>query len=230
MPQLNSTPSHKRQPINIDGCDFWEWHVIKELPRDPVFPGRRRWLCRCSCGNIKPVQQSSLLYGGSRSCGHESRIRKGLRNNKFKHGMAHKNIWNRWWAMLRRCSDPNVKSYRHYGGRGIKVCKRWLTFERFYADMGEPPFKGASLDRIDNDGDYSPENVRWADKWTQGENRTQAQLLTINGESKTLGRWAHERGLSQSMVRYRFRRYGWTLEEALEFVPRQRPPAISKNR
>lgn len=220
MSQIHSTPSRKREPINVDGCTFGEWLVLHELPKDPVFPDRRRWLCQCSCGNIKPVQMSSLFYGGSLSCGHESRIRKGMANNKFKHGMRHKGIYNRWWSMLRRCSDSNVKSYPRYGGRGIKVCERWLQFENFYTDMGDPPFAGASLDRINNDGNYSPDNVRWADKYQQGDNTSQTRLLTVNGATKPVNRWARENGLNGIQIRLRLDRYGWTPAQAVGLEPR----------
>lgn len=239
MPRFNTT-REKRNLLDLSDSDFGEWHVINETPRDPVFPYRRRWYCKCSCGNIKPVAQSSLLLGRSISCGHEHRQRLG--NASRTHGMrkSHKTIYMRWWAMNRRCCDPKVKSYPYYGGRGIRVCNGWQEFNNFFADMGNPPFHGASLDRVDNDGHYScghcndclsnnwPMNLRWADKWTQGANRAQAQPITINGESKTLGRWAYELKLNQSIVRTRVCRYGWTPEEALELVPR-RAPTNSKN-
>jgi len=242
MPRFNLTRI-PRPPIDISDSDFDDWHVLHELPRDPVYPYRRRWLCQCSCGKIKPILQSSLLLHRSKSCGHEHRQRLG--NKTHKHGLRRKSIYMRWWSMLRRCYDSKVQSYPHYGKRGIAVCASWHEFENFFADMGHPPFEGASLDRIDNDGHYScgkcseclsnnwPMNLRWANKWTQGANRRQARPVTINGESKTLGQWAYERNLNEGTVRTRVRRYGWTPEEALNFIPRrvlhvQRPTAFKK--
>jgi len=210
----------KREPLNIDGCDFWDWHVIKELPCDPVFPGRRRWLCRCSCGNTKPVQASSLLYGGSKSCGHESRIRRGRKNNKFKHGMAHKNIWNRWWSMTRRCHDLNSGSYRNYGARGIQVCERWHSFENFYADMGDPPFKEACLERINNNGNYCPENVRWASRKEQMRNTRSSRFIVANNERRSAAEWEELTKIPSYLIRQRIDRQGWTPDEALGFKER----------
>jgi hypothetical protein len=103
-------------------------------------------------------------------------------------------IYNVWYLMLHRCLNPKDKRWEQYGGRGIKVCERWLVFQNFLADMGERPV-GMTLDRKDNDGDYTPDNCRWATRAEQNSNRTNTRLVTLNGETKTVAQWASVFGL-----------------------------------
>jgi hypothetical protein len=126
--------------------------------------GRRTlWLCRCDCGGERAVTGGQLRQGAVRSCG-------CTRTAPRTHGMARTRIYNIWHAMLRRCRNPNVADYPNYGGRGIRVCDRWQRFENFYADMGDRP-EGKSLDRIDNNGNYEPGNVKWSDAKEQKANQ-----------------------------------------------------------
>lgn len=116
--------------------------------------------------------------------------------------------------MRARCKYPSQVSYKHYGGRGIKICPAWEVYEQFLADMGVCPEKH-TLDRIDSDGDYKPGNCRWATMKTQQRNRTNNQLLTFNGKSQPIALWAEELGMKQKTLRARISDYGWTVAEAL---------------
>lgn len=108
------------------------------------------------------------------------------------------------WAMMRqRCNNPEAKNYRSYGGRGIRVCERWAKFDNFLADMGTAPSPAHTLDRIDNEGDYTPQNCRWADVEKQQNNRRNCIHVTAFGETKTIAQWARATGLSRDMVQHR---------------------------
>lgn len=132
------------------------------------YAGDRKWKCVCDCGNTTNVVTSSLLRGASTSCGCFRSELTVQRNTK--HGMADTPMHYRWKNIMQRCYNPNNPGYADYGGRGIKVCDRWHDFTVFYADMGDAP-EGMSLDRIDVNGDYAPDNCRWASKNIQARNK-----------------------------------------------------------
>lgn len=119
-----------------------------------------------------------------------------------------------WCGMLKRCRTPSYEHYARYGGRGIRVCARWLKFENFLADMGPCP-QGHSLERKDNDGDYAPENCVWVTHRAQSRNRSNTDTLTYRGETKPLIQWAEEVGVSYHALRARLNKLGWSVERAL---------------
>lgn len=114
-----------------------------------------------------------------------------------------------------RCSNVNNQDYHNYGGRGIKVCKRWQELDNFIKDMGDKPSKEHSLDRIDNDGDYEPYNCRWASKEQQDNNKRTNVYLEYKGEKMTLSRWARKLGISKEVMHYRIKA-GWSVEDIIE--------------
>ncbi len=131
-----------------------------------------------------------------------------------RHGMSRTRVYVAWRSMKRRCYAPSVEKFAEYGGRGIKVCERWReSFAAFYEDMGDPP-PGASLDRLDNDGDYAPGNCRWATQTQQLRNTRRNRLLTYAGKTLCIAAWADEVGLSQQLIWNRLRK-GWSVERAL---------------
>lgn len=191
-----------KQKTDLTGQRFGRYTVIKEaITHDK----NRKWECRCDCGTIKEVFQNALVIGRVKSCGCFNK------DQKTKHGLEKHPLYPTWRNMVNRCTNPNDARWHQYGGRGITVCARWIgSPSNFIEDMGDRP-NGASLDRINNDGDYSPENCRWADGAQQHMNRS----VTIWVGDKCLTHAAREKGISLSTVYARIHRSGWTIEEAL---------------
>lgn len=166
------------------------------------------WKCQCDCGSEVTVRTDALTRGPTVSCGCYQL------DKVTKHGMWKSSEYHIWRTMLSRCENPNAHAYKEYGGREIKVCEQWHTFEGFYKDMGKRPTASHSLDRIDNDGGYCPENCRWASKKEQSRNRRDNHLLTFQGRTKCIAEWVEETGLKCSTISERLRR-GWSVEETL---------------
>lgn len=147
------------------------------------------WLCECECGSQVEANGAVLRRGASKSCGCLARELTSIRARR--HGMAQTKEYQLWGAMLRRCLNPNAAGYRQYGGRGIKVCERWMDFGNFYADMGPRPSPRHSLDRFpDQNGDYEPGNCRWATSTEQARNTRSNRMIEFRGESRCLAEWS----------------------------------------
>lgn len=201
-------------PIDITGQKFHRWTVVKRTDSSPK--GQAQWLCRCDCGTEKVLKSIVIRRGISKSCGcYKIEV---LKERSVTHGNTQNRqlspTYRTWASMLNRCSNPKNDDYTQYGGRGIKVCKEWQHFQNFLADMGERPKGRHSIDRIDNDSDYTPENCRWATDNQQARNRSNNHLVTLGGKTLTLTGWSEVLGIRQSTIRRRLR-VGWSPEEAL---------------
>lgn len=157
--------------IDITGSRFGRLVVLAFAGRRPT--SDTLWFCKCDCGERITVESYRLRTGHTKSCG----CLRADGKHRWRHGKSRTKIHYVWMAMMNRCYRSNMPNYHRYGGRGIKVCERWHKFENFYADMGDPPLGSGSaarpnltLDRINNDGDYSLENCRWTDYKTQAKN------------------------------------------------------------
>lgn len=166
----------------------------------------RMWHCQCECGATTVVHGGNLRSGKQVSCGC-LRAERGRR-----HGMYGSKLYRVWGSMIQRCHNPNDRAYKYYGARGIRVCDAWHDFAVFAADVGEPC--GLTLDRIDNNGNYEPGNVRWASRRQQSRNTRATRMYTHNGVSMSLDEWAEHVGMPRERLRSRIRR-GWSLPRAL---------------
>ena len=168
------------------------------------------WNCLCDCGNEVCVSSGNLKCGNTKSCGcYRSDLqhaRKRVKSERLHY------IWS---SMKQRCSNENNHKYKDYGERGISVCKEWEYFENFYRwSMNNGYSDDLTIDRINNDKGYSPDNCRWATKTEQARNKRNTRFIEYDGEIKPLPEWAEERRIPSSVIRKRLK-IGWSMEEAL---------------
>jgi hypothetical protein len=208
------------------GTRFSEWTIIRKSP-PTKFDHRgdevHCYLVRCSCGTKALRDLHTLKRGRSQSCGcKKTTLMLATMNargiTRRTHGMSKSLAYARYHAMLSRCYRPADKNYHHYGGRGITVCERWLGgFEAFYADMGDAP-DGMSIDRIDVDGNYSPDNCRWVDVMTQHTNKRNTVFVTLAGERVSMSEACRRIGCDRSAPNKLRRKEGLTHQEAIDFL------------
>ena len=173
---------------------------------------RAMWTCKCECGTEKIICKDSLVQGSTRSCGcfHKE---VAIKVNT-SHGQYRTRAHITWMNMKSRCLNPQHPHYQNWGGRGIKVCERWLKFENFLEDMGERP-RGLTLERIDNSLGYCKDNCIYATPTQQSRNRRCNRYIVHNGERRALWDWGERTGLGVSVIEQRLDKLGWSIEEAL---------------
>ena len=188
---------------------------------------RRQWLCDCECGGTTVLPRFAIKGAKpTRSCGclHLEWARTGNQNRR--HGGCANNrstkLYMSWNSMVGRCSNPTHGNYAAYGGRGIRVCERWLAFENFREDMGDRPDALHSLERIDVHGNYELANCRWATATDQANNRRSNHFITAYGRRQTRAQWAREFGVTPATIKSRLDRE-WSPEDAVSLPIGQRP-------
>lgn len=174
------------------------------------------WLCHCICGKQTVTTRGNLIYGHTKSCGCKN-IDAIIKRSKT-HGMSKSPLYKTWNRIIERCTNSNHEHFSYYGGRGIKVHETWLTaFQMFYNHVSKLPYferNGYTLDRINNDGDYEPGNVRWATKNQQARNKRTNHIYTYKGKSQCLATWAEEYNLTYPTLKGRLK-LGWNIHDAL---------------
>ena len=195
--------------IDLTGGKYGRMTVIK---RAGNIGNHSVWLCICECGKHKEVRGHALTGSKTRSCG--CLASEVTSRRSFKHGMCGTTEYYTWEGMVKRCRNMRNKDYYRYGGRGIGVCERWMTFENFLYDMGKKPTRKHSIDRIDNDKGYSAENCRWATGTDQARNRRSNVIISHNGVSMTMIEWSERLGVRYQTMHAR-RKKGWAAPEIL---------------
>lgn len=173
------------------------------------------WLFKCECGREHITRATSARLGKTGSCGclygrpganseRRGEKYKGEENPNFKHGRFGSDVYTIWAGMLNRCKNASNPGFKNYGGRGISVCQRWQdSFENFLTDMGPRPSSRHTVERIDNDGNYAPDNCRWATYTEQARNRRNNAKVTIGGRTVTVAQAAEEAGMGVRKLRKR---------------------------
>lgn len=168
----------------------------------------------CSCGNRKCISGYNLRIGKTKSCGCLSV--DSSRERSTTHGQSMTKLYYVWKQMINRCENKNVKSFSVYGGRGISVCDEWHDFSLFYQWATKTGYKyGLTIERMDVNGNYTPENCCWITRKEQNRNRRSNVFITYNGETKIFSEWADEYGINRATLRHRIFDYGWSIDKAL---------------
>lgn len=201
--------SDKRKILDITGQKYGRLLVLSVIHQK----GKVRWRCLCDCGKEHITSSSFLINGNVKSCGCLNRELTMERN--FKHGMTHTPEHKSWVGIIQRTTSNRLPCANRYINRGITVCDSWRhSFQQFYKDMGARPSPEHSIDRINNNGNYEPNNCRWATPREQANNRSTNIMVEIEGEVRTIKEWSRFVGISSSIVYHRIYR-GWSPIDAI---------------
>lgn len=178
------------------------------------------WLnCQCECGNMKVIRFDYLVNGRTKSCGCYRKDNMIKQNkNKITHNLTGVRLFNIWRGMKRRCYDEKVTEYKHYGGRGIKVCDEWLNSLESFANWSyDNGYNGTlTIDRIDNNGNYEPNNCRWVNQYTQQNNRTNNIQVEYQGRTQNISQWSKELNIKYGKLYTRIVKKNMTIENILK--------------
>lgn len=203
---------------DITGKKYGKLTVIEQSGKDKH--NNILWKCQCECGNVTSVSGYRLRNGVVKSCGC---FRKEFPAKRFRrHGLRHHPLYVIWVDMRRRCETEKDCRYKDYGGRGISVCEEWHDFQTFYNWAIKAGYKEElSIDRIDNDENYTPQNCRWATREEQANNKRNNRPICIDGETKNLFQWCRQYNINPSTVITRINR-GWSEKDAITKSTRKR--------
>lgn len=186
--------------------------------------GQALWLCKCDCGNTHIARGHTLRRGETKSCG--CKRNELLGRSRRKHGMTNTRIYSIWAGMKNRCFNPLEPAFKNYGNRGITVCDDWKnSFEVFCEWAMENGYSdNLSIDRIDNNGNYCPENCRWVTPEKQANNRRSNHYIEFNGETHTIQEWSRITGIRHGTIERRINKIGCSIEDALTRQPHRGKP------
>lgn len=201
--------------IDITGHKFGMLTAIERVSK--YKPQGNYWLCKCDCGNMSVVRKYDLVHLKNKSCG--CYIKKRAKELHTTHNKTNTILYPIWSSMKQRCFNSNSKAYCNYGGRGITICDEWLgengfsNFENWAYQNGYE--KGLSIDRIDNNGNYEPNNCRWSTREEQQNNRRGVHKFSYNGETHSPAEWSRITGISDTTIKNRVLKQGMSVEQAL---------------
>lgn len=184
---------------------------------------QRMWRCQCDCGNEKIVPTSYLTSGDTQSCGclHHDIVSRQMTTHGYTKDHKKERLWGVWCSMKTRVNNPHASNYQYYGARGIKICDAWLDYANFRCwalDNGydpDAPYGQCTLDRIDPDGDYSPENCRWVNMNVQANNMRSNHLMEYNGEIHNMKEWSNILGINYSTFKKYVNQCGMSIYDML---------------
>lgn len=204
------------KPKILIGDRFGKLIVIERSSNDSS--GKSMWICKCDCGEItKPIYASNLKYGRTISCGcHRNYVLNSLAEKSRTHGMTNTRLYTIWTSMKVRCYNKNCDAYNKYGGRGITICDEWKNdFSAFMKWAYENGYsEELTIDRINVNGNYEPDNCRWATYKTQANNTRKNKYLTLDGKTMTMKQWSEYTGIRYGTL-YRRLKDGWSVKSAL---------------